>query len=38
MSSKGASDHKSKQVVSQEAYSKECINKRLVLQISFEWK
>ena len=38
MSSKGASDHKSKQVVSQEAYSKECIDKRLLLQISFEWK
>ena len=38
MSSKGASDHKSKQAVNQETYLKECIDKRLLFQISFEWK
>ena len=38
MSSKGASDHKSRQAVNQETYLKECINKRLLPQISFEWK
>ena len=38
MSSKGASDHKSKQAVHQETYLKECIDNRLLSQISFEWK
>ena len=41
MSSKGVSDiyvHKSKQAVNQETYVKECIDKRLLPQISFEWK
>ena len=38
MSSKGASDHKSKQALNQETYLKECIDKRLLLQVSFEWK
>ena len=40
MSSKGTSDikvHQSKQAVNQETYLKECINKRLLSQISFEW-
>ena len=35
MSSKAASDHKSKQAVNQETYLKECIDKRLLPQISF---
>ena len=30
--------HKSKQAVNQETYLKECIDRRLLLQISFEWK
>ena len=41
MSSKGTSDiyvHKSIQAVNQQTYLKECINKRLLFQISFEWK
>ena len=41
ISSKGTSDiyvHKSKQTVNQETYLKECIVKRSLLQISFEWK
>ena len=33
ISSKGASDHKSKQTVNQETYLKECIDKRLLLFI-----
>ena len=39
ISSKGTSDnyvHKSKQAVNQETYLKECIDKRLLPQISFE--
>ena len=38
MSSKGASNHESRQTINQETYLKECIDKRLLLQISFEWK
>ena len=38
MSSKGASDHKSKEAVNQETYLKEYIDRRLLPQISFEWK
>ena len=38
MSSKGASDHKSKQAVNQETYLKGYIDRRLLPQISFEWK
>ena len=41
MFSKSASDiyvHKSKQAVNQETYLKESNDKRLFLQISFEWK
>ena len=34
MSSKGASDHKNKQVVNQETCWKECIDKRLLLFIA----
>ena len=36
MSFKDASNHESKQTVNQETYLKECIDKRLLLQISFE--
>ena len=36
MFSIGASDHKRKQPVNQETYLKEYIDKRLLLQISFE--
>ena len=35
MSSKGTSDHQSKQAVNQEIYLKECINERLLFQIFF---
>ena len=41
MSSRGTSDvyvHKREQTVNQETYLKECIDKRLLPQISFEWK
>ena len=41
MSSKGTSNiyvHNSKQAVNQEIYLKRCIDKRLLPQISFEWK
>ena len=41
ISSKSISDiyvHKSKPAVNQEAYLKECIDKRQLLQILFEWK
>ena len=41
MYSKGTSDicvHKSKQIVNQETYLKEFIGKRLLSEISFEWK
>ena len=38
MSFKGASDHKSKQTVNQETYQKGRIDRRLLPQISFEWK
>ena len=41
ISSKRASDsyvHRSKQIANQETYLKECTDKRLLPQISFEWK
>ena len=38
MSAEGTSDHKSKQTVNQETYLRECIDKRLLSQISSEWK